>query len=72
VLARYREIKQPVSVVVSKKYYENMGFTPTAVIDDFVPIGVNIVAKGEDYLYITKGKVAININTKKDLEMIKN
>lgn len=70
VLSRYRKIKQPVSVVVPKKDYENMGFAPTTTIDDFVPISVNIVAKGEDYLYITKGKETININTKKELEMI--
>lgn len=70
VLNKYGEIQQPVSVVVPKKDYENMGFTPTVVINNLVPIGVNIVAKGEDYLYITRGKETININTKKELEMI--
>lgn len=70
VLTKYGEIKRPVSVVVPKKEYEKMGFTPTIIINDFVPIGVNIVARGEDYFYITKGKKTININTKKELEMI--
>lgn len=70
VLNRYREIKQPISVVVPKKDYEKMGFKPSIIINDFVPIGVNIVARGEDYFYITKGKETININTKKELEMI--
>ena len=70
VLIRYREIQQPISAVVQKKEYKNMGFTPTTTIKDYVPIGVNVVVKGEDYLYITKGKETININTKKELEMI--
>ena len=70
VLTKYREIKQPVSVVVPKKDYEKIGFTPTTIINGFVPIGVNIVAKGEDFLYVKKGKETININTKKELEMI--
>ena len=72
VLIRYRKIRRPVSVVVPTKDYENMGFTPTITINDLVPIGVNIVAKGEEYTYIIKGKEAININTKKELEMIIN
>jgi adenosylcobinamide-phosphate guanylyltransferase len=70
VLNKYEEIQQSVSVVVPKKDYEKMGFTPTVVINNLVPIGVNIVAKGEDYLYITKGKETININKKEELEMI--
>lgn len=70
VITKYKEIKQPVSVVVLKKDYEKMGFTPTTIINGFVPIGVNIVAKGGDYFYVTKGKATININTKKELEMV--
>ena len=68
VLTKYRDINQPISVVVPLEDYETMRFTPSTIINGFVPIGVNIVAKGEDYFYVTKGKETININTKKELE----
>lgn len=70
ILTRYREIQQPISVVVPKEDYEKMGFIPSTIINNFVPIGINIVANGEDYLYITKGRGTININTQKELEAI--
>ena len=70
ILTRYRENQQPISVVVPKEDYEKMGFIPSTIINNFVPIGVNIVANGEDYLYITKGRGTININTQKELEAI--
>lgn len=70
ILAKYKKIKHPISVVVPKKDYEKMGLTPTMILNGFVPVGVNIVAIGKDYLYVTKGKETININTKKELNMI--
>jgi len=72
VLSKYKEIKQPVSVVVPVKDYENMGFFPSTIMNGFVPVGVNIVSKGEDYLFVIKDEQTININTKKELEMILN
>ena len=71
VLNKYREINQPISVVVPIEEYENMGFTPSTEINGLVPIGVNIVTNGEDYFYVTNGKGTVNINTKKELERIK-
>jgi len=71
VLDRYREVKQPISVVVPIETYETMGFNPSiTVMKKYVPVGVNIVSDGEDYFYVVEGKQTININTKEELEMI--
>lgn len=73
ILIKHGEIKQPLSVVVPIEAYEMMGFTPsTTVNNSYVPIGVNIVSEGKDYFYVIKGKQTININTKKELELIKD
>ena len=72
VLVKYKEMKQPISVVTPKQSYEKMGFIPSVTVGDFVPIGVNVVTKGEDYFYTIKGKETININTNEDLERIRD
>jgi len=72
VLAKYKEMKQPISVVTPKQSYEKMGFVSSVTMGDFVPVGVNVVTKGEDYFYMIKGKATININTKEELERIRN
>lgn len=72
VLVKYKEMKQPISVVTPKQSYEKMGFIPGVTVGDFVPIGVNVVTKGEDYFYMIKGKETININTSEDLERVRD
>ncbi len=70
VLTKYKEIKKPICVAASEQYYKKIGFTPSFVKNNLVPIGLNIVTKGEDYLYIVEGKEVININTKEELRNI--
>ena len=73
VLNLHKEIKQSISVVVPIESYKSMGFTPsTTVKKNYVPVGVNIVSKGEDFFYVIEGRQTININTKEELEMIKD
>ena len=73
ILIKYKEIMQPISVVIAIEKYEKMGFTPSITVNSsYVPIGVNIVTDGKDYFYKVEGKQTININTKKELEMIMN
>ena len=72
VLIKYEEIKQPISVVTPKQSYEKMGFIPSMVVDDLVPIGVNVVTKGKDYFYTIEGKETININAVEELERIRD
>jgi adenosylcobinamide-phosphate guanylyltransferase len=71
ILIKYKDIMQPISVVIPIEKYKKMGFTPSIILNNnYVPIGVNIVSEGEDYFYVIEGKQTININTKKELEMI--
>ncbi len=72
VLTKYKETNLSISVVVPLKDYADMGFTPSVTMNGFVPVGINIVSEGEDYLYVIKGKQTVNINTKKELEMAIN
>lgn len=70
-LKKYQEVHQSVAVVTPLKDYETMGFTPSTVIKEFVPIGVNIISRGEDYFVVIRGKQTININTKQELEKVR-
>ena len=72
VLTKYDEIRQPISVVTPRESYEEMGFVPSVTIGDLVPIGVNIVTKGEDYFYTARGKETISINTREELERVRD
>lgn len=72
VLIKYEEIKQPISIVTPKQSYEKMGFIPSVTMDNFVPIGVNVVTKGRDYFYVIEGKETVNINTREELERFRD
>lgn len=77
VLKKYRKVRKPVCVAVTKENYLAMGFTPSALLEynhkSLVPIGVNIVEKTEreNHFHIISGREAININTPKELELTK-
>ncbi len=67
VIKKYDEIKKPICVVVAKKDYNQLKFNISYSKGNLIPIGLNIVAQGNDYLYEINGKASININTKHDL-----
>ncbi|MBW2974942.1 NTP transferase domain-containing protein [Candidatus Woesearchaeota archaeon] len=68
VIKKYDEVKRPVCVVIAKEDYDRIGFKGSYCKEGLVPVGLNIVAEGEDYLYGIKGKEAINVNTRNDME----
>lgn len=69
-LAKYDELKRPISVVTSKQSYKKMGLSPSLTIGDFVPIGLNIVTEGKDCFYSIEGKETISFNSREELERI--
>jgi adenosylcobinamide-phosphate guanylyltransferase len=75
VVNKYREQKEPaLAVMIPPKLYGKLGLTPTMVIDDLVPAGVNVVdGKNIDgperILVLENPRLAFNVNTMEDLSM---
>ncbi len=63
--------KTSLAVMVPKKVFEEQGMSPSLVMHDLVPSGVNIVdldAPGEARLVVNMPQFAANVNTQKDFD----
>lgn len=77
VLGEYEKSSKPaMSVVVPEDFFKKNGLKPTAVFDNMVPSGLNILIRinktqNEGVLVLEKIELALNINTCEDIKFLK-
>ncbi|MBI5679820.1 MAG: NTP transferase domain-containing protein [Methanobacterium sp.] len=77
VLDEYGKSSKPaMSVVVPEDFFKKNGLKPTAVFDNMVPSGLNILIRinktqNEEVLVLEKIELALNINTCEDMKFLK-
>ncbi len=77
VIDKYEESSKPaMSVMIPAGFFEEHGIKPTSVFDNLVPSGLNILrginkTQNEEVLILEKIELAVNINTCKDINLLK-
>ena len=77
VLEKYEKCKKPaMSVMVPADFFKRYGIKPTAVFENLVPSGLNILrsinkTQDEEVLVLSKIELALNINTYEDIILLK-
>ena len=77
IIGEYQKSSKPaMSVMIPAEFFERYGIKPTSVFDNLVPSGLNILrginkTQNEEVLILEKIELAVNINTCKDINLLK-
>ncbi len=77
VINEYEKSPKPaMSVLIPVEFFKKYGLKPTSTFDNFVPSGLNILrgtnkTQNEEVLILEKIELAVNINTCKDINLLK-